>query len=724
MGHDHGTVVMMDRTVAIGRAGRRRVGRAVGLALIGGAALVSAPATVDAALGTVPAGWVIRVAVPDAIGGKTVIGQLTVDRAAVPGYVTAYGCDDGIPTNANGRISRSDVNYDGRVTPVASNRLIVQADADGDVCFYTSARVDLIVDVNGVSFDSGISSFPNRRTDTRAAGGVPQVGTGGVVRVAVPEAVGGKTVIGQLAVDRAATTGYVTAYGCDDLAAQPDIADTRSDLNYDGRVTPAASNRLIVKADADGEICLRTSAPVDMIVDINGTTDGGIGSFVNRRTDTRSRMTVAPQIATGGIVRIAVPEAVGAKTVIGQLTVDRTTGSGYVTAAGCDELAVDPDIANRRSDLNYDGRITPAASNRLIVQADADGEICVRTTSAADVIVDVNAVAGAGIVSFPNQRTDTRSGTTTLELPGIGEIPVWPPFTPLPALDGIAALTGEPAGADVSRRPIVAVKIDNYRLARPQWGLDLADGVIELNVEGVTRFVALFQTDLPAVGPVRSARTSDLDLLSAMNRPVFSYSGANAGVDAWIRSAASSGVLVDFSAQRKGCYARVRDRPGPHNLSFDIACAAAQATSAGPARPLWDVLAAWVPPIGVTFVADTSFTVPMDGVRVEWTWDATSGQYLRSQDGAEHLAASGARIVARNVVVLSTQHVPSPVDERSPNPITVGTGAGVVHRAGRAIPVTWSRATANDPFVFRHTTTGAIVPLDVGVTFIELTREA
>ncbi len=723
MSRGDGTVDVMDRTLTIGSTRRRRVGCAIGLALIAGAALVSTPATVDAALGTVPAGWVIRVAVPDAIGGKTVIGQLTVDRAAVPGYVTAYGCDDGIPTNSGGGISRSDVNYDGRVTPVASNRLIVQADSDGDVCFYTSARIDMIVDVNGVSFDSGISSFPNRRTDTRAAGGVPQVGTGGVVRVAVPEAIGGKTVIGQLAVDRAATTGYVTAYGCDDLASQPDIADTRSDLNYDGRVTPAASNRLIVKADADGEICLRASSPVDMIVDINGTTDGGIGSFANRRTDTRSRVSLAPQIAAGGIVRIAVPEAVGAKTVIGQLTVDRTRGWGYVTAAGCDELTSNPNIANSRSDLNYDGQITPAASNRLIVQADADGEICVRTTSAADLIIDVNAVAGAGIVSFPNQRTDTRSGTTTLELPGIGEIPTWPPFAPLPALTGVAALTGEPVASDVTSRPIVAVKIDNYRLARPQWGLDLADGVIELNVEGVTRFVALFQTDLPAVGPVRSARTSDLDLLFAMNRPVFSYSGANTGVDAWIRSAASSGVLVDFSAQRNGCYARVPDRPGPHNLSFDIACTAAQATSAGPARPLWDVSAAWVPPVGVTFVADTSFTVPMDGVRVEWTWDATSGQYLRSQDQAEHLAGSGARIVARNVVVLSTQHVPSPVDSRSPNPITVGTGAGVVHRAGRAIPVTWSRATAYDPFVFRHTTTGVIVPLDVGVTFIELTRE-
>jgi hypothetical protein len=63
------------------------------------------------------------------------------------GYVT-YGCDDGIPTDPAG-VNRSDLNYDSAVTPVASNRLIVQADKDGDVCFYTLRPAALIVDVNG-----------------------------------------------------------------------------------------------------------------------------------------------------------------------------------------------------------------------------------------------------------------------------------------------------------------------------------------------------------------------------------------------------------------------------------------------------------------------------------------------------------------------------------------------------------------------------------------------
>ena len=96
--------------------------------------------------------------------------------------------------------------------------------------------------------------------------------------------------------------------------------------------------------------------------------------------------------------------------------------------------------------------------------------------------------------------------------------------------------------------------------------------------------------------------------------------------------------------------------------------------------------------------------------------------YLRSQDGQPHLTVAGTQISARNVVEISTVYVPSPVDARSPTPITVGTGAAVVHRNGRAIPVKWSRATPYEPFTFFDATTGQPVPLNTGTTFIELVR--
>ena len=137
---------------------------------------------------------------------------------------------------------------------------------------------------------------------------------------------------------------------------------------------------------------------------------------------------------------------------------------------------------------------------------------------------------------------------------------------------------------------------------------------------------------------------------------------------------------------------------------------------------MWAIDGAWKAPSGVRQVPDTTFTVPMDGVHVQWTWNSATGTYVRSQDDVPHLAASGARISARNVVEIFATHVPSPVDARSPNPITVGDGVATIHRAGVAINGTWSRTTAFDPFVFRDAATGAVVPLDVGKTFIELRR--
>jgi hypothetical protein len=113
----------------------------------------------------------------------------------------------------------------------------------------------------------------------------------------------------------------------------------------------------------------------------------------------------------------------------------------------------------------------------------------------------------------------------------------------------------------------------------------------------------------------------------------------------------------------------------------------------------------------------------MDGVRVEWTWDPASSRYLRLQDGTPHSSVSGARISANTVVEVFSRHVPSPVDARSPNPITVGSGPAVVHRDGRSITGTWARSSAYEAFSFFDGTTGMPIPMDVGTTFIQLVRQ-
>ena len=85
-------------------------------------------------------------------------------------------------------------------------------------------------------------------------------------------------------------------------------------------------------------------------------------------------------------------------------------------------------------------------------------------------------------------------------------------------------------------RPALVVKVSNAdgssssHNARPQAGFNEADVVAELLTEGgVTRLALIFHSaDAEDVGPVRSFRTSELDLLPSLGLPLFAYSGANA----------------------------------------------------------------------------------------------------------------------------------------------------------------------------------------------------
>ena len=121
----------------------------------------------------------------------------------------------GIPTDGNGAVTRSDLNYDAGGLAVASNRLIVKADDDGDVCFYTLRPAAL-----DRRRQRRVRHRHRARSPTAAPTPAPDArpvdAAGGVLRVPVPEALGGKTVIGQLTVDQVAGAGFVTAYACDD----------------------------------------------------------------------------------------------------------------------------------------------------------------------------------------------------------------------------------------------------------------------------------------------------------------------------------------------------------------------------------------------------------------------------------------------------------------------------------------------------------------------------
>ena len=139
--------------------------------------------------------------------------------------------------------------------------------------------------------------------------------------------------------------------------------------------------------------------------------------------------------------------------------------------------------------------------------------------------------------------------------------------SPTPPPPVLAPLTGlQLTSAAILTRPALAVKIDNHTGARPQVGLHLADIVYEEPVEGgITRFIAIFHSrDASKVGPVRSARLTDLQVLAEYGRPLLAFSGA-AG---YVLKAVRKANLVSLP---HGAYGSIYRRDSsqwvaPHNL--------------------------------------------------------------------------------------------------------------------------------------------------------------
>ena len=132
-----------------------------------------------------------------------------------------------------------------------------------------------------------------------------------------------------------------------------------------------------------------------------------------------------------------------------------------------------------------------------------------------------------------------------------GSSPVKPVQSPSRQAQLFSPFTGEPVTA---LGAVLAVKIDNIAAARPPTGLTSADLVYVLPVEGgLSRILAVFSSRVPPViGPVRSAREADLELLAQFGRPAFAYSGATPHLLPFVQRART----VDLYAGRAGGYFR------------------------------------------------------------------------------------------------------------------------------------------------------------------------
>jgi hypothetical protein len=270
----------------------------------------------------------------------------------------------------------------------------------------------------------------------------------------------------------------------------------------------------------------------------------------------------------------------------------------------------------------------------------------------------------------------------------------------------------------------LVVKIDDTPPAHPQAGLEDADVVYIEQVEGgLTRIAAVFSSKIPAViGPVRSARISDIEILEQFGRVAFAYSGAQKKLLPVI----SEANLENLGAQRQSreIYSNDPLRNAPTAMMLQ-------------AQTLMQKVKEQQLPVAISKSAGWNFAESFDtgtaivSAKVSWpansydaVWSATENRWLLSHSGVPNLAASGIHLGASTFVIQIVSITPSEYGDKfggvTPFTATVGSGRGYILRDGKYIAALWDRATP-DVGTSWKTTSGEEIPFAPGQIWIALT---
>ncbi|MEN9687863.1 MAG: hypothetical protein RL381_875 [Actinomycetota bacterium] len=284
----------------------------------------------------------------------------------------------------------------------------------------------------------------------------------------------------------------------------------------------------------------------------------------------------------------------------------------------------------------------------------------------------------------------------------------------------VNSISGRP-GVD---GPVLAVKIDDTRSAHPQIGLEDADLVYIEQVEGgLTRLAAIFSSKIPQlIGPVRSARISDIELLSQYGRVGFAYSGAQRKLWPVIASA----NLENLGAQNhsSSIYTTDPQRIPPYAMVLRA-----------------DLLMQYVAEKRLSLVHSKNMgwsfgDLPKGGkvlksAHISWPassydahWSAEENRWLLDHSYEPNISESGIRLGASTFVIQLVSITDSEYKDKvggvTPFSATVGQGRGYILRNGRVFNARWERSSEDAGTTWRDAS-GEEIPFNPGQIWVALT---
>jgi hypothetical protein len=253
------------------------------------------------------------------------------------------------------------------------------------------------------------------------------------------------------------------------------------------------------------------------------------------------------------------------------------------------------------------------------------------------------------------------------------------------------------SGREGSNGPVLAVKIDDTNAAHPQIGLEDADVVYIEQVEGgVTRLAAIFSSVIPErIGPIRSARISDIDILSQYGRVAFAFSGAQKKLLPVIDAANLQNLGAQ--AQPPSIYTTDPNRVPPFAmvLRADLLMAKVveknyQITTANS--------------VGWSFGDAPQGGKPTESVIMHWpaarysaAWSESQSRWLLSHNSESDVSESGIVLGPTTLVIQMVSITDSQYRDKvgaiTPFSQTVGNGRGFILRDGKTFNAFWSRAS-------------------------------
>ena len=278
---------------------------------------------------------------------------------------------------------------------------------------------------------------------------------------------------------------------------------------------------------------------------------------------------------------------------------------------------------------------------------------------------------------------------------------------------GTNPLTGLPMEPEFEQNRPVAVMFNNIKAAQPQLGISQADLIYEVVAEGgITRMLGLYQSleGVGNLGSIRSTRTYYLELALGHDALLVHAGGSP---DAYQKIAAWG--VDNMDGVNGGSDAKIfwRDADRRKTMGYEHSL-----LTSGEAIQEYLDQGHFSTEHEEGYTYPQTFTedgTPAGGTNAEhisvkfssyktgtFDYDAASGSYLAGQYGADYIdGETGEQVHATNVLVLKTGISVISGDTAGRMSVRLtGTGEGMFFCGGKSVPIQWSKADRNSPFVY------------------------